>query len=354
MYIKASSHVYRQARLQYLQRLEDSARAANASMNINGQGFAGHPQQNTNNVQRPVGNMGFPTNNMRPHPGGMGLSSSDIGPLAGGMGPVPGNMAPRPSNMGPRPGNMEPRPRNMGPFQGNMGPPSGNMDPSSGNMGRPLMGNTGLFSSSLNFATSSSRPRSESSEISPRTKIPPRATNMGPPTTSQPANLPIPTPYDRTRYLTTSLLTQNLSEERIITLYQAEIERLRVIQLERIYDSVMQQVRSQWMQQQGGQVYDLRYGQQQMGMQQGGLQQSRQMGVQQPGSRVGFGVQQPGRRVGPGGQQFAGQYVAVQQSAIQQPAAMRSGAAPVVVDPVLLPQQTPSAEEKPLSHNKAD
>lgn len=136
-------------------------------------------------------------------------------------------------------------------------------------------------------------------------------------------------------------------------MYQGEIEHLRA---QRMYTAVMQQVRSQWMQQQGGQVYGVRYGQQnvQQGLQQGGLQQRSQMGGLQPGAGVGFGVQQPGLRGPTGGQQPAGQHVAVQQSVTQLPAAIRSGVAPAVVDPVLPPQQAPSAEEKTLSHNKAD
>jgi hypothetical protein len=73
----------------------------------------------------------------------------------------------------------------------------------------------------------------------------------------------------------------------------------------------------------------------------------------QPGSRVHTGVQQPGQRIPPGAPQ-PGQYVAVQQSATQQPAVERSGAVPVVVDPVLPPQQAPSVEEGPLSQNKSD
>jgi hypothetical protein len=150
------------------------------------------------------------------------------------------------------------------------------------------------------------------------------------------------------RWLTTSLLTQHLPAEDVIAMYQGEIEHLRT---QRMYTAVMQQVRSQWMQQQGGQVYGVRYGQ--MGMQQGGLQQRSQMKGLQPGLSVGFGVQQPGHRV-PQGVAQPGQYVAVQQAATQPPAAMRSGAVPAVVDPVLPPQQAPSAEEKTLSHDKAD
>jgi hypothetical protein len=304
MYVKASSHIYRQARLQYLQRLQDSAGAISASMNINGQDFAGHPQQNTNNVQRPVGNMSFPTNNMRPHPGGMGSLSGNIGPLAGGMGPFPGNIGPRLGNLGPQPGSM--------------GPPMNNMRPPMSNMRPPMH---------------------------------PQPTNM-PGQNFNRIALPIPTPHERMRYLTTSLLTQNLNEDRVITLYQGEIEHLRTLQLKRMYTSVVQQVQSQWMQQQNSQNHGVHPVQ--MGIQQGSLQQSQQMGGQQPGSRVLLGVQQPGHRGFPGGQQPAAQYVAGQQAATQPPAAMRSGAVPVVVDPVLPPQQTPSAEEKDMSHNQAD
>jgi hypothetical protein len=131
-------------------------------------------------------------------------------------------------------------------------------------------------------------------------------------------------------------------------MYQGEIEHLRA---QRMYTAVMQQVRSQWIQQQSGQVYGARYGQ--MGLQQGGLQQRSQMKGLQPGAGVGFGVQQPGLRV-PTGQQAGVQHAAAQQAATQPPAAMRSGAVPAVVDPVLPPQQAPSAEEKTLSHDKAD
>lgn len=56
---------------QYLNQMQGLGRAASAPMNNHGQGFAGHPQQNPNNAQRPVRNMGPPPGRMAPPAGNM-------------------------------------------------------------------------------------------------------------------------------------------------------------------------------------------------------------------------------------------------------------------------------------------
>lgn len=171
------SMAQQQYQQQYLNQMQGLGRAASAPMNIRGQRFAGHPQQNLNNTQRPAGNMGPP-----------------------------------PSRMAPPVGDMGPPPRNTGPL------PAGNM--STQNYGR------------INPTTGQPMPVGL-----PAGQNMPRQTTSGAFYNSHP-NFIAPAhgalDYQRIRHVTTQMLTElGLSESSVINHYQQEIEYIRQLQMDR-------------------------------------------------------------------------------------------------------------------------